>query len=637
MFGQSSKISRGEIPVDAEWNRMVAKAAGARPWVMYILLLLAAVFGVWQAREQLLREREVLIDRQKSEMEMMSLGVESPYHAGSDHMMLAATRLMAQGLTAEDFSQPPPREGERPSPRLVELGKMLSDKSLFARSLLPSAGMVDSRGELLVGKLPPGMDSESLRTRIGALPKPKGAQFVTWIGPPRREEKPPRWVMDSLIFMSDTKGGFVGGFVLTLAEPALRAWNKPGDRGAPGEHSRAFIIHSDNLRVCTSMAGAAFVKNLPGAGDPFVFPEFDAALASGVRDKKGVIVFWIPERDGMPPFMCRLETGRFSLGYHVLVQSDENVVLAPWRASLRRTAGVGLVVLLFAGLALFFDARRRRLRGELTVMRTELAVRRRQEEDMVRLNAELEGRVEARTAELSSVNAELAEANRELDAYARTVTHDLRAPIRSIRSYADILVEDHSGALAPEVRIQLEKIRAKSRRMAELVEEIFRLARSSHAKPHRALTDLSAMCTEILAGMREADPGRTVVLHVTPGCVANSDPALTRIVLENLLGNAWKYSSKSPKTVIDFGRETRDGVSMFYVRDKGAGFDPAKADALFKPFSRLHTVAQFEGTGVGLATVARIVRLHGGEIIAEGRPGEGAVFRFTLSPMDGEG
>lgn len=617
---------------DAEWNRTVAKAAGARPWVMYFLLAVAAGFGLWQARDQLLREREVLIDRQKNEMEMMSIGVESPYHAGADHMSLAATRLMAQGLGTADFALPPPVEGAPPSPRREELGKMLGDRSLYARSLLPLAGMVNARGELLAGVLPPGMDAAGLRARFATLPKPAPSRFLTWIGPPRHEEKDARWVMDSLLFFSDAKGDFAGAIVLTLAETKLRAWNRPGDRGASGEHSRAFILHADNLRVCTSMAGAAFGKNLPGPGVPFTAPELAAAVASPERDKKGVINFRIPARDGMPPFLCRLETGRFSLGYHVLVQSDEEVVLAPWRESLRRTVLVGGVVALFAGFAIVFDARRRRLRGELTVMRTELAVRRRHEEDMFLLNAELESRVAARTAELSAVNTELAEANRELDAYARTVTHDLRSPIRSIRSYADILVEDHPGALTPELLALVEKIRVKAGRMTELVEAIFRLARSTQAKPKRALVDLSEMAAEIMAGLRESDSARRAVLHAASGCMANADPALTRIVLENLLGNAWKYSSKSPETVIDFGCETRDGVSMFYVRDKGAGFDAAQADKLFKPFSRLHTAQQFEGTGVGLATVARIVRLHGGEIIAESKPGEGAVFRFTLKP-----
>jgi PAS domain S-box-containing protein len=225
---------------------------------------------------------------------------------------------------------------------------------------------------------------------------------------------------------------------------------------------------------------------------------------------------------------------------------------------------------------------------------------------------------------------ELALKNKELEAFSFTVAHDLRAPLRAILYLSDSLVEDYGRVLDADALERLRAMSDSAHRMSQLVQDLLNLARADKEVAKREDVDLTRLAREVLDEARARDPARDATLTVHPDMRARGDPRLLRIVLDNLVSNAWKYSRKKPRTVIEVGMMERDAERVFFVRDEGVGYDPAKADRLFGAFQRLHAVNEYEGTGIGLATVARIIRHHGGRAWAEGRPGEGATFFFTL-------
>jgi PAS domain S-box-containing protein len=237
--------------------------------------------------------------------------------------------------------------------------------------------------------------------------------------------------------------------------------------------------------------------------------------------------------------------------------------------------------------------------------------------------------LERRAAELEAVN-------RELESFSYSVSHDLRAPLRSIDGFSQVLLEDYADRLDDEGRDSLRRVRAASQRMAQLIDDLLILSRLSRAELRRETVDLSAIARSVAADLRALEPQRAVEFVIQDGVIAHGDARLLRAVLENLLGNAWKYTSRHPHARIEFGSEQRaDGARVYYVRDDGAGFDMAHAGKLFGAFQRLHTAAEFSGTGVGLSIVQRIVHRHGGEVWAEGAPEAGATFRFVLGePAD---
>ncbi len=225
---------------------------------------------------------------------------------------------------------------------------------------------------------------------------------------------------------------------------------------------------------------------------------------------------------------------------------------------------------------------------------------------------------------------ELAAANQELEAFAYSVSHDLRAPLRSMDGFSQAVLDDYGGKLDKDGRNFLERIRSASQRMAQLIEDILKLSRVTRAQLEREKVDLSTIAESIAAELQESDPERQVTLAIAQDIVADGDRTLLRVVLENLIINAWKFTAGNSGAAIEFGvTETDDGPAHF-VRDNGVGFDMAYADNLFKPFHRLHSTREFEGTGIGLATVERIVRRHGGRVWAEGAVEQGATVYFTL-------
>ena len=243
-------------------------------------------------------------------------------------------------------------------------------------------------------------------------------------------------------------------------------------------------------------------------------------------------------------------------------------------------------------------------------------------------NRELEGANRI----LEQTNRELQAANNELEAFSYSVSHDLRSPLRSIEGFSQILLEDHADALDEEGRGYLGRVRAGSRRMALLIDDLLDLSRVTRSTLRRQAVDLSAVAREIAAELERTQPEREAEFVIAGGLGANGDARLLRLVLENLLMNAWKFTQNEPRARIEFGSVEQAGETAYFVRDNGVGFDMEYADKLFGAFQRLHTPDEFEGTGIGLATVARIVRRHGGEVRAEGEVGKGATFFFTLRP-----
>ncbi|GAB3093469.1 CHASE domain-containing protein [Lysobacter terrae] len=246
------------------------------------------------------------------------------------------------------------------------------------------------------------------------------------------------------------------------------------------------------------------------------------------------------------------------------------------------------------------------------------------------LNRTLEARVAMRTRELS-------QANQELEAFAYSVSHDLRAPLRSIDGFSRVLIERYESQLDEGGRDYLWRVRKAALRMGELIDAILQVSRLGRAEVRREEVDLSRMALDVIDELRADEPEREISLSIMPGLVAIGDAPLLRNLLGNLLGNAWKFTRGREHAMIDFGAvELPGGETEFYVRDNGAGFPPAYIDKLFRPFQRLHSQEEFSGHGIGLASVKRVVERHGGRIRAEGREGEGAVFYFTLPGERGE-
>jgi light-regulated signal transduction histidine kinase (bacteriophytochrome) len=244
-------------------------------------------------------------------------------------------------------------------------------------------------------------------------------------------------------------------------------------------------------------------------------------------------------------------------------------------------------------------------------------------QQILKLNAELEERVRQRTAELAS-------ANRELEAFAYSVSHDLRAPLRGIDGWSLALLEDYSDKLDTQAQDYLTLVRTEVQRMSRLIDDLLKLSRLSRSELRQESIDLSAMVESIAKRVRQSAPERTAEFVIRPSLQTNGDPSLVEAALQNLMENAWKFSGKNPQARIEFGSEYKNGRMIYFVRDNGAGFDMAYAKKLFVPFQRLHKTSDFPGTGIGLATVQRIIRRHGGEIWAEGTVGAGAAFFFTL-------
>jgi PAS domain S-box-containing protein len=254
--------------------------------------------------------------------------------------------------------------------------------------------------------------------------------------------------------------------------------------------------------------------------------------------------------------------------------------------------------------------------------------RRRAEEEILRLNAELEQRVQQRTAQLEATN-------KEMESFSYSVSHDLRAPLRSLRGFTEVLLEVHASQLDSRGQDFLRRACAASFHMEKLIEDLLKLAQVSRAALQMDEVNLSSLAGDIASELASSDSNRTVEFVIAPQCSACGDPRLVRLALDNLLRNSWKFSGKRADARIEFGR-TDGQEPAFFVRDNGAGFDMAYSKKLFGVFQRLHAASEFPGTGVGLATVQRIINRHGGRAWATAAVNQGATFYFTLPRMNHE-
>lgn len=298
-------------------------------------------------------------------------------------------------------------------------------------------------------------------------------------------------------------------------------------------------------------------------------------------------------------------------GLVMAIGLDEEALLAPLRPLLARSSMIesALLVMLLTGGVLIV----------LLIWRVGKA-----QAKLAQLNDQLERRVADRTAELEALNA-------ELESFAYSVSHDLRTPLRSIHGFASILEAEEAERLSGEGRSHLQRIQSASRRMGLLITDLLSMAHLNRQVMQREPLDLSEMARAVADELDRSDPARKVRWEIEPGLTTVADPVLMQSLLQNLLGNAWKYTGRTPDARVSLRRTETDGeMQTFCVRDNGAGFDMAYASQLFQPFKRLHRHDEFEGTGVGLATVKRIVQRHGGQVRCEGKVGEGAAFWFSL-------
>jgi signal transduction histidine kinase len=387
------------------------------------------------------------------------------------------------------------------------------------------------------------------------------------------------------------------------------------------------------------------------------------------RDRKNAPLQFSHRLDGAPwsPFTSESGQAFFTLpgGRHRLEvrARDRDFNVDPTPAVLefqvlppvwRQGWFVALVLILAGGVgvqSLRVIRERGLLRQANRELASEIEERARAEQTVTRLNAELAERVRQRTSALEQVSQELREnqgalmnlvedlnektaalqaANKELEAFSYSVSHDLRAPLRGIDGFSQALLEDYHGKLDDDGRHYLQRIRSGAQRMGQLIDDMLKLSRVTRGEMRVEPVNLSALAQEIAGELVHHEPGRRAACTIAPEIVASGDARLLRIMLENLLGNAWKFTAKQPEAQIEFGRTQQDGKAVYFVRDNGAGFDMTYASRLFGAFQRLHTSEEFPGTGIGLATVQRIVHRHGGRIWAESEVGAGATFFFTL-------
>jgi DNA-binding response OmpR family regulator len=278
-----------------------------------------------------------------------------------------------------------------------------------------------------------------------------------------------------------------------------------------------------------------------------------------------------------------------------------------------------------------FEILKARLRAQIRRKQFEDEHRRIREQLLTKEMEAIEARAAQKLAEAQIAHLEqLEHKNKELEAFSYSVSHDLRAPLRAIDGFSLALVEDYNEQLDETARHYLTQVRNGAKRMGELIDDLLELSRMGRAELRRESVDLGALAAEVLEVLKQGQPERQLEPELQQGMIVMADRRLMRVVLENLLGNAWKFTSKIPQPSIVFGREIHNGVMTYFVRDNGAGFNMQYAERLFQPFQRLHSESEFSGTGIGLSIVHRIIDRHGGRIWAEGEAGKGAVFRFTI-------
>jgi two-component system, sensor histidine kinase and response regulator len=398
----------------------------------------------------------------------------------------------------------------------------------------------------------------------------------------------------------------------------------------PEPKARILLVddHAENLLALEAI--------LSGLGQPLVKAQSGREALRHLLDADFAVILLdvqMPEMDGFETARLIRQRDKSRLTPIIFLtavgRSDEQVF---------RGYAVGAVDYLFkpfvlevlrAKVAVFVDlfqkaAAVRRQAEQLAVanqaLQVEIAARQQAEEEIKTLNEALM----RRASELETVN-------KELEAFSYSVSHDLRAPLRSIDGFSAVLLEDYADVLDVQGQHYLQRVREASQDMGQLIDDLLNLSQVTRRDIRCTTFDISALAHAVAAELRETQPGRQVEFVIAPGLVVNADATLLRVVLANLLGNAWKFTGTQAQARIEFGVTQQEGHTVYVVRDNGVGFDMAYADKLFGAFQRLHRTTDFAGTGIGLATVQRIIHRHGGHVWAEGAVNQGATFYFTLS------
>ena len=588
---------------------------------MLLAVVATLALGAWGLRVMRQQFRLELSNRLQTGLNAMAAGLET----------WRSQRLReVQGWAGHDEVVAGLEAG---GPALDHLGRELD----FSSQAMGYLGylLLDAQGRVVLPAGAPAPEAMEEREAVDAARSGRSWMTHPFLGRTRAVPGSERPLITVGAPVKKADGALLGVLLLRMPGDALGRQLSGGQPGRTGE-TLAFD------RSGRLLSDSRFEDQLRGAGLIGSDPVKDRALLQLVlRDPGGDLIkgykpagppgTWLLTRaasgaitdipgedlDGFRDYRGVLSVGAWrwieGMDLGLTMKMDAAEAYEPY-AVVRRVMFSGLALLLLAAiLSAWFWARevaqaRRRARAEAKLQR---------------LNRELEGRVSQRTAQLEL-------ANKELEAFAYSVSHDLRAPLRGIDGFSQALMEDYGDKLDEDGRHYLSRVRAGTQRMGLLIDDLLRLSRVSRAQMEQGPVDLTALAKSVIGELRQQEPGRQLSAKIQEGLRATGDAHLLKIALDNLIGNAWKYSGKTEAARIEVGAAQEDGAMAFFVKDNGAGFDMAYAHKLFGVFQRLHSAEEFPGTGIGLATVARIVHRHGGRIWAKGELGKGATFYFTL-------
>lgn len=443
-------------------------------------------------------------------------------------------------------------------------------------------------------------------------------------------DAPPPWLQPAI---DDTQGVFIGGTIEDPVESSQRAFPiavRTVDSTGATVWAGALLGVDALDQLYESMAiGGGALSVTSSAGDLLLRVPAPTLAHKGQINVRDTDVFRggveLSEEGGFVEAPNPFASGTWvyairRLGDYRLAVSasrEKEVILQQWHD---RTRGLTIVLV---GISILFLAMTGLLRHFIN--RLEKA-----NTNLGQLNAELESRVAARTNELQEANQQLALTNEELEAFTASASHDLRSPLGTIAGQAGLLRDDIGGAMTDVITQRIDRIQSNVTRSSEIIDGLLSLARVSRQELLNERVDISALARNIVEDLRQQYPKHRVECVIEPNLMVNADPRLMKILFGNLLGNAWKYTSRIAHAHVEVSCTQATGGIVFSVRDNGAGFDMTRSQRLFEPFQRLHTAAEFPGVGIGLAIVARIVRRYGGKITVDSEPGRGTIFRFTL-------
>jgi len=479
---------------------------------------------------------------------------------------------------------------------------------LYLETLTVSYGyesylITDARGKAFLS-FPEGAELEPVNEHMAEIEEAFAKGQVIFIDFHTHEEHAPERIFLSFViplFEEDSPGEPLGAIIITINPedylyPLVSAWP------VPRKTAETLLIRPENgqalyLNPLRFSADAALNLQVSLAAKEILAVQAvmgQTGIVEGTDYRGRQVIGSLNQVDGTP--------------WYMVSKIDADEFFTPIRQRRERAVFTTTALLFISFAVLIIIWRSQQLRYLKTVGS---------------INTELERRVEERTAQLEA-------ANKELEAFAYSVSHDLRAPLRAMSGFSEFLLEDYSPLLDEKGKHYIERIQAASNRMGELIDDLLILSRATRSELTFEQVDISKLASGILSGLKETEPERPVQAEVEAGLTVRGDQKLLSLALENLLSNAWKFSSLQPQAKIEVGSTNEGHNKSFFIRDNGVGFDMAYSDKLHIPFQRLHRTDEFPGTGIGLSIVSRIIERHGGELWAESEVDKGATFYFTL-------